>query len=183
MIPLSGSANTALVLYGPDAGLFCVHVRAGAWYFIRTMKMLITFLLVLFAATSAFAQSDKQKAKIMSEIEKVMTDQVAAWNRGDIEGFMDGYWKSEEMRFVSGNSISMGWQAALDRYKRNYDTKEKMGFLTFSDSVVTVLDKNNAYVFGRWTLKRESDEPTGLFTLVFRKTDDGWKIIHDHTSS
>lgn len=119
----------------------------------------------------------------MSDIEKVMTDQVAAWNRGDIEGFMDGYWKSDEMRFVSGNSVSKGWQAALDRYKRTYDTKEKMGFLTFSDSVVTVLNENNAYVFGRWTLKRAGDEPTGLFTLVFRRTDDGWKIIHDHTSS
>lgn len=145
--------------------------------------MLITILLVLIAATAAFAQSDKQKTKIMSEIEKVLNDQVAAWNEGDIEGFMDGYWKSEEMRFVSGNSISMGWQAALDRYKRSYDTKEKMGTLIFSDSIVTVLDKNNAYVFGRWTLKRTNDEPTGLFTLVFRRTGDGWKIIHDHTSS
>ncbi|MCO6510321.1 MAG: nuclear transport factor 2 family protein [Aridibacter famidurans] len=145
--------------------------------------MLITCSLILFAATAAYAQSDKQKAKIMTEIEKVLNDQVAAWNDGNIEGFMDGYWKSEEMRFVSGNSISIGWQAALDRYKRSYDTKEKMGVLTFSDSVVTVLDKNNAYVFGRWTLKRTNDEPTGLFTLVFRRTGDGWKIIHDHTSS
>lgn len=148
------------------------------------MKRLTILLFVVAAlAAPAIAQSEKTKAKIMGEIEKVINEQVAAWNKGDIDGFMKGYWKSDEMRFVSGNTVTMGWQAALDRYKRSYDTREKMGKLEFSDPVVVVLDKNNAYVFGRWTLQRESDEPTGLFTLVFRRTNDGWRIIHDHTSS
>jgi ketosteroid isomerase-like protein len=148
------------------------------------MKNLIIVSAIILAATgAAFGQSEKQKAKIISEIEKVMTEQTAAWNRGDIDGFMQGYWKSEEMRFVSGNTVTMGWQAALDRYKKSYDTPEKMGDLTFDDPVVVVLDKNNAYVFGRFTLIRKNDKPTGLFTLVFRRTKDGWKIIHDHTST
>lgn len=146
-------------------------------------KLIILLFLTALAAGTAFGQSEKAKAKIMSEIEKVINEQVAAWNKGDIDGFMEGYWKSDEMRFVSGNSVTMGWQSALDRYKRSYDTREKMGTLTFSDPVVVVLDKNNAYVFGRWTLTRTEDSPTGLFTLVFRRTNDGWRIIHDHTSS
>ncbi|REJ75641.1 MAG: nuclear transport factor 2 family protein [Acidobacteria bacterium] len=147
------------------------------------MKFTLAIAIALLMTVSVFAQSVKDSFEISRDIDKVLEDQVAAWNAGDIEGFMKGYWKSDEMRFVSGNSISMGWQAALDRYKRNYDTREKMGTLTFSESIVTVLDKNNAYVFGRWTLKRTNDEPTGLFTLIFRRTDDGWKITHDHTSS
>jgi len=153
------------------------------WYFIGTMSKAILVLLIALSCTAAFGQSERAKARIITEIEQVMTQQTAAWNRGDIEGFMDGYWKSDEMRFVSGNSVSLGWQAALDRYKRNYDTLEKMGTLTFDDPVVVVLDKNNAYVFGRFTLVRKNDKPTGLFTLVFRRTKEGWKIIHDHTSS
>ncbi len=153
------------------------------WYFIGTMSKAILVLLIALSCTAAFGQSERAKARIITEIEQVMTKQTAAWNRGDIEGFMEGYWKSDEMRFVSGNSVSLGWQAALDRYKRNYDTLEKMGTLTFDDPVVVVLDKNNAYVFGRFTLVRKNDKPTGLFTLVFRRTKEGWKIIHDHTSS
>ena len=141
------------------------------------------FALIVLAAVSVSAQSEKEKTKIITEIEQVMTAQTAAWNRGDIDGFMEGYWKSEEMRFVSGNSVTMGWQGALDRYKRSYDTREKMGELTFEDPVIVVLDKNNAYVFGRFTLVRKEDKPTGLFTLVFRRIKDGWRIIHDHTSS
>ena len=146
-------------------------------------RLIILFLVLAFTAGAALGQSEKAKAKIMKDIEQVINEQVAAWNKGDIDGFMEGYWKSDEMRFVSGNSVTMGWQAALDRYKRSYDTREKMGTLVFSDPVVVVLDKNNAYVFGRWTLERADDKPTGLFTLVFRSTNDGWRIIHDHTSS
>ena len=145
--------------------------------------LIFIFAVLLTASVPAFGQSEKQKAKIISEIEQVMTAQTAAWNRGDIDGFMEGYWKSDEMRFVSDNSVSMGWQAALDRYKKNYDTRAKMGELTFDDPVIVVLDKNNAYVFGRFILVRENDKPTGLFTLIFRRTKDGWKIIHDHTST
>jgi len=86
------------------------------------------------------------------------------------------------MKFVSGDNVSRGWQAALDRYKKNYDSKAKMGVLMFSGLEVNVLSKDAAVVLGNWSLAREKDNPKGKFTLVFRKFKDGWKIIHDHTS-
>lgn len=129
------------------------------------------------------AQSAGKKQKIKSEVRAVLDSQVAAWNRGDIEGFMDGYWKSEDMRFVSGNGVSKGWQAALDRYKTGYDTREKMGTLSFSNLEINVLNKKSAFVMGRFTLERKNDTPTGLFTLIFRRIDKAWKVVHDHTST
>lgn len=143
------------------------------------------FLLILFVlvAINVNAQSSDVSSKIESAIADVMNKQVEAWNKGDIEGFMDGYWKSEDMRFVSGNTVSKGWQAAFDRYKKGYDTREKMGFLSFSELEFTVLGENAALVKGRFTLERKEDKPTGLFTLVFRKFVGEWKIVHDHTST
>ena len=123
-----------------------------------------------------------QNVKTQTAIRKVMEDQAAAWNRGDVEGFMQGYWKSDQMVFVSGTNVARGWQAALDRYKKNYDSKAKMGALTFSDLEITVLSKDSAVVLGSWALQRDKDNPGGKFTLIFRKFKDGWKIVHDHTS-
>ena len=143
----------------------------------------LALMLILLAFGTAFAQTDKKKMKIENKIRKVLEEQVAAWNRGDLEGFMQGYWKSEEMTFVSGNNVSKGWQAAFDRYKKGYDTREKMGVLSFSELEINVLGKKAAFVKGRFTLERKDDKPTGMFTLVFRKTEDGWKVVHDHTST
>ena len=135
---------------------------------------------MLLISTTVSAQS--KDAKISAEIQSVMNAQVLAWNAGDIEGFMKGYWNSDRMKFVSGDNVSRGWQAALDRYKKNYDSKAKMGVLTFSDLEVSVLSKDSAVVLGSWSLARKKDNPKGKFTLIFRKFKDGWKIIHDHTS-
>src|SRR5436190_19711862 len=121
--------------------------------------------------------------KIQTAIRSVLEAQAAAWNRGDIEGYMDGYDRSPNTEFVGGDTINRGWQSVLDRYKRRYDTREKMGMLTFSDLEITVLSKDAALVLGRWRLKRAQDEPHGTFTLLFRKTTSGWKIVHDHSSS
>jgi ketosteroid isomerase-like protein len=84
---------------------------------------------------------------------------------------------------VGGDSITRGWQEVFDRYKQRYDSREKMGALTFSDLEINILSKDAAVVLGRWRLKRTNDEPHGTFTLLFRKTKSGWKIVHDHTSS
>ena len=113
----------------------------------------------------------------------LLNDQQDAWNEGDIPGFMAGYWQSEDLRFASGGSITTGWGETLARYQARYDTPEAMGWLAFTDLDVTQLSEDAAYVFGRWTLYRESDEPTGLFTLILRKEAEGWRVVHDHTSS
>jgi uncharacterized protein (TIGR02246 family) len=146
------------------------------------MNKISIFIFIIFLGLTAnvFAQSNDEKTK--TAIRKVMDEQTAAWNRGDIEGFMKGYWNSPQMTFVSGDNVSRGWQAALDRYKKNYDTKEKMGVLTFSDLEINVISKDAAVVLGNWALQREKDNPKGKFTLIFRKFKEGWRIVHDHTS-
>lgn len=137
-------------------------------------------LLILGATSLMFAQSKDEKIK--ADVRKVMDEQVAAWNNGDIDGFMKGYWNSPQMTFVSGNSVTKGWQPTLERYKTSYDSRAKMGVLSFTDLEIIVTSKDSAVVLGRFTLVREKDQPTGLFTLNFRKFKDGWKIIIDHTS-
>ncbi len=139
-------------------------------------------LLILLGSSFAFSQSEKQKIKIIDNIRSEMNKQVDAWNRGSIEGFMEGYWNSPELKFVSGENVTRGWQPTLNRYKKSYDSKAKMGVLTFSDLQIDVLSKDAAVVLGSWSLQRASDNPHGKFTLIFRKFKDGWKIVHDHTS-
>ena len=151
------------------------------------MKMISGFVALVLAVSSSFAQSAKKEAaKKISDlvaIRAVLDGQAAAWNRGDIDGYMDGYDRSPDTVFVSGDRLNRGWQTVLDRYKKTYDSREKMGTLTFSDLEITVLSKDAALVLGRWHLQRSKDEPHGRFTLLFRKTKAGWKIVHDHTSS
>ena len=134
-------------------------------------------------AASALAQNNSKNQKSIAAIRAVLDAQAAAWNRGDIEGYMDGYARSPDTVFVSGDRVTRGWQTVLERYKKTYNTREKMGTLTFSDLEITVLSKESALVLGRWHLQRSKDEPHGRFTLLFRKTKTGWKIVHDHTSS
>lgn len=109
--------------------------------------------------------------------------QLQAWNRGDIEGYMEGYWKTDSLLFTSSGKIQRGWNATFEKYKKSYYTKAKMGNLVFSNLAITLLFDESAWVFGYWELSREKDNPKGLFTLIFRKFATGWKIIHDHTSS
>ena len=125
----------------------------------------------------------KRDAKTIAEVRAVLDAQRDAWNRGDVEGYMDGYARSGETIFVSGDNVTRGWQTVLDRYKKNYDTREKMGALTFSDLEITPIGNDAAIVLGRWHLQRAKDEPHGRFTLILRRTKQGWKIVHDHTSS
>ena len=146
------------------------------------MKSLSSLFLLLVITASIAAQSDSQKTKISGEIRKVMDDQSVAWNNGDIDGFMAGYWKSEKLTFISGLDVTRGWQPTLDRYKKSYDSRAKMGVLTFSDLEFTILSKDAAVVLGSWALRREKDDPHGKFTLTFRKFKEGWRIVMDHTS-
>ncbi len=117
------------------------------------------------------------------QIQEVLGDQTAAWNRGDIDGFMEGYWRSPALRFASGGKVSYGWNATRSGYLTRYDTPEKMGRLDFTDISVEPLGTSDALVFGRWTLTRGTDTPTGLFTLHMKRLKTGWKVVSNHTSA
>jgi beta-aspartyl-peptidase (threonine type) len=125
----------------------------------------------------AFAAPDEPAA-----IRAVIDNQAAAWNRGDIDAFMTGYARSPETTFVSGDEVTHGWQTVHDRYAKKYDSREKMGTLTFSDLTITLLCDDAAIVVGSWRLQRKDDQPHGKFTLLFRKLPEGWRIVLDHTS-
>jgi ketosteroid isomerase-like protein len=117
-------------------------------------------------------------------IRKVLEDQQAAWNRHDLEGFMAGYWNSAELTFFSGAHESKGWQAALDRYKKNYQgAGHEMGKLEFANLRIEMLGPEAGFVRGEFHLTMSDGKtPHGLFTLVFRKFSEGWKIVHDHSA-
>ena len=144
--------------------------------------MQLLFSLSLLLSLSIFVSAQANDARAVTDITKVMTDQAKAWNAGDIEGFMRGYWNSEKLLFVSGDNVTRGWQPTLDRYKKSYDSRAKMGTLKFTGLEITVLSKDSAVVLGSWSLTREGDNPHGKFTLTFRKFREGWRIIIDHTS-
>jgi len=143
----------------------------------------VPFVLAALAVAWLRCFAEEQSGAINPEIQKVIRAQEEAWNRGDIDGFMNGYWRSEQTVFVSGDEVTRGWQKVLDRYKAKYSDRAKMGTLTFSELEITALSHDHAIALGSWKLKRATDEPRGKFTLVFRKFPDGWKIVHDHTSA
>ena len=118
------------------------------------------------------------------EIRGVLDRQVEAWNRRDLEGFMQGYWNSDQLSFYSGGTKTSGWQATIDRYRKTYQSEgREMGRLEFSDLQIEILGPQAAFVRGRWNLKMSASEPGGLFTLIFRKLQGRWQIVHDHTGS
>ena len=141
--------------------------------------MRVLFLVVIFALT-AFGQNPTE-----SGVQLVLTKQQDAWNRHDLEAFMAGYWNSPELTFFSGAKQTSGWQATLERYQKTYQSEgREMGKLEFSDLKIADLGPDAAFVRGAWHLTMSDGKtPHGLFTLVFRKFPDGWKIVHDHTSA
>ena len=137
-------------------------------------------LLISFTMLAVFAKSQNPPAAIRQVIET----QQSAWNRGDLEAFMAGYWNSPDLTFFSGAHESQGWQAALDRYKKNYQgAGHEMGKLEFRGLRIEMLGGDAAFVRGEFHLTMSDGKtPHGLFTLVFRKFPEGWKIVHDHSS-
>jgi ketosteroid isomerase-like protein len=128
--------------------------------------------------------AESYDAAVKESVERVLRDQQDAWNRHDLDAFMSGYWKSPELTFFSGAQRLSGWQAAMDRYVRNYKSEGKdMGRLEFSHLQIEPLSPDSAFVRGAWQLTMaDGKTPHGLFTLVFRKFPEGWKIMHDHTA-
>ena len=125
----------------------------------------------------------EEASNSVSPIESVLSAQHDAWNRGDIDAFMNGYARSASTVFVSEDEVTRGWETVRDRYRAKYSDRAKMGTLSFSEIEVTMLSPDAAVVLGRWKLKRENDEPHGRFTLIFKRLPEGWRIVHDHTSA
>lgn len=147
------------------------------------MQRIAVLLLVVMAAVVAAAQPPADSPA--TEIRKVLDQQQAAWNRGDLEGYMAGYWKSPELTFFSGGTVTKGWQPTLERYKARYQSEgREMGRLEFSDVDIQLLSPDVALVRGHWRLMMNSgNNPNGLFTTVWRKFPEGWRIVHDHSSA
>ncbi len=145
------------------------------------------FLGILFLAMAVPLRSQQKSEDNTSKasVEQVLRVQQDAWNRHDLEGFMTGYWKSADLTFFSGAKQTSGWQATLDRYKARYASPgHEMGKLEFSGLRIEMLGTDAAFVRGAWGLTMaDGKTPHGLFTLVFRKFPEGWKIVHDHTSA
>jgi beta-aspartyl-peptidase (threonine type) len=143
----------------------------------------VTFIFL--SCASVLAQDKRgAESKMAQEIRALLDKQVAAWNRRDLEGFMALYWNSQQLSFYSGGTKTYGWQQTIDRYRLRYQGEgREMGQLDFSDLQIEVLSPKSAFVRGHWHLKMKAEDPGGLFTLIFQKQKDGWKIIHDHTSS
>lgn len=142
--------------------------------------MCTRLLLILLFCPIAFASSSEEAA-----IQKVLNDQVVAWNAHDLRGYMQGYWDSPELTFYSGGTVTQGWQPTLERYEKRYQSEgHEMGKLDFELLEVHVFSPDSAVVYGKWHLKMpDGKEPRGLFTLVLRKFPRGWRIVHDHTSA
>jgi uncharacterized protein (TIGR02246 family) len=146
----------------------------------RSLILLFCFLTTALATSAQMARQGSE-----SQIRAVLDGQVAAWNAGNLETFMKGYWDSAELTFFSRDRKFSGWQAMLERYRKTYQGEgQEMGTLEFSDLDIKLLGPDSALVRGRWKLTMSGGrQPGGLFTLIFRRLKTGWKIVHDHTSS
>lgn len=147
----------------------------------------LVLLLVIVSAGAALGSPRKKKPVepvAVKEIRAVLDRGVECWNRRDLKGFMEAYWRSPELTFFSGGTETSSWDKTFARYRQRYQgLGNEMGRLEFTDLKIELLGERAAFARGRWRLKMTASEPGGLFTLTFRKFADGWKIIHDHTST
>jgi uncharacterized protein (TIGR02246 family) len=149
-------------------------------------KFLATLLILIFCGVASFAGSADETTGRQTDrraIRAVLDAQQAAWNRGDIAAFLTGYWHSPNLTFSGSNGIFRGWDAVMGRYKKNYPDRSAMGTLDFSNLEFRFLGPDAALVLGHWHLKRENGELGGVFSLVFQRFPEGWRITHDHTSA
>lgn len=138
-----------------------------------------TFLLclLLFVASAASAQKTDE-----AKIRQLLASQSEAWNRGDAEGFMNGYWKNDSLLFIGKSGVTRGWQQTLANYKKGYPDTAAMGKLFFDVFKAERLSAKHFFVVGKWTLRRTVGDLSGHFTLLFRRLKEGWVIVADHSS-
>ncbi len=143
------------------------------------------FAVLIGGAGLVWGLTQAKPENAITDIQAELSKQVEAWNKGDLDGFMAGYWNSDKLTFYSGGDATTGWQTTLDRYRKRYQAEGKaMGKLTFSDIDVAVLTGDAAYARGKWKLDLpDNTKPAGLFTLIMKRIDGNWRIVHDHTSA
>ncbi|WP_432411879.1 YybH family protein [Rasiella sp. SM2506] len=143
--------------------------------------MKITYFIIIsffFISCAVQKSATADKASIL----KVMKEQEKAWSQNDLEGFMQGYWKSDSLKFYGSNGLTKGWQQTLDNYKKSYPTKDHSGTLTFEIDDISPIETNSYWVMGRYFLKRKVGDANGNFLIIFKKIDGAWKIVADMSS-
>ena len=151
--------------------------------FLSNLRIMKTFAIVFFLAVSLFAGArEKVSEKIKAEIEAVFNMQEKAWNSGNLEQFMEGYWKSDQLAFVGSRGPTYGWQETLDSYKKGYPDKETMGTLKFETLSISKINRKTVFLIGKWELTRESGNVGGHFSLIWQKKKGKWVIVADHSS-
>jgi len=143
------------------------------------IKSVFTLLFI----TLAVSLSANSKESYKEEVQNLLNRQVEAWNNGNLEEFMDTYWKSEKLVFIGSGGPTYGWQATLENYKKGYPDKSAMGRLNFKVFEITKIDKKTVFVIGRFELTRLKDDLNGHFSLVVQKIGGKWLIVGDHSSS
>jgi len=154
------------------------------------MTMKLTVSCLIFASLLAavlVAALGKPAAETLKEADRtaivaVLTSQQNDWNKGDIRGFMTGYWNSSELTFAGTRGFTHGWQPVMARYEKNYADKAAMGTLDFQELELRSLGPDAALVLGKWHLQRQAGDIGGIFTLVLQRFPEGWRIVHDHTT-
>ena len=137
----------------------------------------ILFVICLLSFLTGFSQTSGKEDK--SAILSVMDLQEKAWSNNDLEGFMQGYWKSDSLKFYGSSGLTKGWQQTLDNYKKGYPTKEHSGTLTFEINDISKIDEGSYWVMGEYFLKRSVGDANGVFIIIFKKIDGEWKIVAD----
>lgn len=146
------------------------------------MRICITFAALLLLQACSTSSVVMQGDQDIATVKSILQRQAADWNRGDIDAFMEGYWRSDELQFIGSNGVTYGWENTLARYKRSYPDRAAMGTLHFDIIRTDQLSPEVIMLTGKYTLTRKDDMPTGHFLLVWRKIDGQWVIVADHTS-
>jgi beta-aspartyl-peptidase (threonine type) len=149
---------------------------------IALAPILLTILAWVTQTPKVSAASDEH-ASDRAAITKILEAQQSNWNKEDVDAFLEGYWHSSELTFSGSGGIARGWDGVLARYKKNYPDRAAMGHLDFSGLEFHFLGKDAALVLGHWHLARAQGDVGGVFSLVWQRVPEGWRIIHDHTST
>ena len=148
----------------------------------KRRRAILPTAIVVTLLCADWGRSQTAERPLLESLEGILKAQAESWNEGNIERFMQHYWKSEQLSFCSGGKRTFGWQKVYDGYKQRYATPEQMGQLAFSNLDIRPLGNDAALVLGDWQLTRKDDDPGGNFSLVFQRVEGRWVITHDHTS-